>query len=506
MDGLKEECGIVAVYQMGKDHTSVNVAPIVVRALVDLQNRGQLSAGMTSYNPARGRILQTHKELGTVHEVFRLSNPFKSRRLLNEYSGGAAIGHTRYATSGATDLDLAQPFERVHGRMWKWFAIGFNGNLANYDQLKEELEDSGYHITYNSDTEVMMHFINRELRGETPPDFSSVFKNLSTVFDGAYNLTFINAVGEMVVIRDPLGIKPLCYGVKDDLFVAASESNVLLHLGMDPLPLDPGELLIVTRDGFRKERFHPPVKKAHCFFEWVYFANLASNLEGRSVYQARHDIGRELAAVEPLAEKEGFVVISIPETAATVGNSFGFHLGLPVMSGLLRNRYVGRTFIDGVSRADSIRMKFTPIPEVLEGQKIFLVDDTLVRATTLKTVIEELRLRGRVKEIHVRIGCPPIMGPCFYGIDMPTLGELFSPKFLNGTPMDTLPPPLLKKMAAELGADSLNFLPMPNLIKALGLPEENLCRACLDGKYPTPEGQRRYLLAMDESGLKKTKD
>ncbi|NIP73602.1 MAG: amidophosphoribosyltransferase, partial [Gammaproteobacteria bacterium] len=149
--------------------------PHVVRGLLELQNRGQLSAGITSYNPGRNRILQTHKDLGTVHEVFRLHNPHKSRQLMEEYAGIAAIGHNRYATSGDTDSANAQPFERVHGRMWKWFAIAFNGNLANYDELKDELESNGYHITYHSDTEVMMHYINREMRGDEPPDFAEMF-------------------------------------------------------------------------------------------------------------------------------------------------------------------------------------------------------------------------------------------------------------------------------------------------------------------------------------------
>ncbi len=219
MEGLKEECGVVAVYDFGKGPEKRNVAPIVVRALLEMQHRGQLSAGLTSYNPGRDRILQTHKELGTVHEVFALNHPYKSQRLMAEYAGHAAIGHNRYATSGAMETAQAQPFERVHGRMWKWFAIGFNGNLANYDELKRELEGNGYHITYHADTEVMMHSINRELRGDTRPDFVKLFASLCANFDGAYNITFINATGDLVALRDPLGIKPLCYGAADGLLV-----------------------------------------------------------------------------------------------------------------------------------------------------------------------------------------------------------------------------------------------------------------------------------------------
>ncbi|MCZ6557003.1 MAG: amidophosphoribosyltransferase [SAR324 cluster bacterium] len=502
MDRLNEECGIVAVYDLNKGGGKKNVAPIVVRALLEMQNRGQLSAGLTSYNPTRDRILQTHKELGSVHEVFSLNNPFKSKRLMAEYAGHAAIGHNRYATSGAMDSAQAQPFERMHGRMWKWFAIGFNGNLANYESMKRELEGSGYHITYHADTEVMMHHINRELRGDDPPDFKELFANLASIFDGAYNITFINAAGDMVVMRDPLGIKPLCYAEKDGLLVAASESVVLTNMGFESYQdLQPGELLVANADGYRVERYWPEEQRAHCFFEWVYFSNLASNLDGRSVYKVREAIGRELAKQEILPDREEHLVLAVPETAETVANTFAFNLGLKRVNGLLRNRYVGRTFIDGVNRGENVRLKFTPLREVIEGKKIFLVDDTLVRGTTLKTVVEELRERGKVKEVHVRIGNPPIMGPCFYGIDMPTVQELFAPPFLNGTRNGEVPPEILERMAAAIGADSLSYLSIKKLVIAVGLPKQHLCMACLNNDYPTPVGQERYKEALRNAGM-----
>jgi len=506
MDGLKEECGIVAAYQMGKRSADMNVVPYVVHGLLALQNRGQLSAGITSYNPARDRILQTHKDLGSVQEVFRLNNPGRSRRLMEEYGGRAAIGHNRYATSGAEDDSLAQPFERVHGRMWKWFAIAFNGNLANYDKLKGQLEDSGYHITYHTDTEVMMHYINRELRGDDPPSFADLFRNLTDIFDGAYNIVFLNAAGELVVVRDPLGIKPLCYGVQDDLLIAASESVVLTNMGIEDIRmLAPGEILVANKDGYRVERFAPAKPPAYCYFEWVYFSNLASNLEGRSVYKVRHNIGRELAAMEHLANKEDYVVVPVPETANAVATSFGYHLGIPVMEGLLRNRYVGRTFINGANREASIRMKFTPLREILEGKKIFLVDDTLVRGNTLKQVVEDMKTRGRAKEIHIRIGNPPIMGPCFYGIDMPTVNELFAPPYLHHPLEDDMPRQRLQAMAASLGADSLSYLSISRLIKAIDLPAEHLCLGCVRTKYPTAEGESRYAEACRAAGVDEPK-
>ena len=500
MDELKEECGVVAVYQLGKGERK-NLAPIAVRGLLELQNRGQLSAGITSYNPDRDRILQTHKDLGTVHEVFYLNNSRKGHRLMEEYAGSAVIGHNRYATSGSLDSSHAQPFERVHGRMWKWFAIGFNGNLANYDELAEELVSKGYHITYHTDTEIMMHQINRSLRGDDPPDFKDLFQEVCSNFDGSYNITFINAKGQLVVLRDPLGLKPLCYGVAEDTLIVASESVVLSNMGVEDFKdVQPGEMIIAENGEFRVERFMESPRKAHCFFEWVYFSNLASSLEGRSVYKVRHEIGKWLAEAEKLPNEEDHIVMSVPETANTAASSFAFHRRLPYISGLLRNRYVGRTFIEGTDRKARVRMKFTPLREVIEGKKVFLVDDTLVRGTTLKTVIEELREQGKVKEVHIRIGNPPVLGPCFYGIDMPTVNELFAPHYMQNANGKIDPDPaILKAMAKDLGADSLVFLPLDKLIESVGLPKENLCLACMDAKYPTRTGRERFQEALEEA-------
>lgn len=357
-----------------------------------------------------------------------------------------------------------------------------------------------------------MHYINRELRGDDPPDFAALFKTLASLFDGAYNIAFINAAGDLVVMRDPLGIKPLCYGVVDDLLLAASESVALTNMGVDEVKmLAPGEILIATSEGYRVERYWPGERRAYCFFEWIYFSNLATSLEGRSVYKVRHKIGRELAKMEQVDGRDDYLVLSVPETANTVANSFAFHLGLPVINGLLRNRYIGRTFIDGAQRGENVRLKFTPLREVIEGKKIFLVDDTLVRGTTLKTVIEQLREKGRVKEIHVRIGNPPVLGPCFYGIDMPTVNELFAPPFFNGAANGSgggngavvrrgkIPDDTLQKMAEAIGADSLIYLSIKRLIKAVGLPEDELCLACVDTNYPTPVGQARYRQALRDS-------
>ena len=240
-------CGIVGVYSL-KD-TTKNVYPLVVRGLLDLQHRGQLSAGITSYNSERKRILQTHKDNGKVHEVFQINHPYKSRKLSSDYSGHAVIGHTRYATSGNNEDQLAQPFERPHGRKSKWFSLAFNGNLANYAQLKSGLEEVGYNMTYDSDTEVIMHFLSREVQSHKPWEdlnFKEIFKNLLADFDGSWNIAFLNADGKMVAVRDPLGLKPMCWGIsKDDVLVFSSESVVLSNLQIESNDLRPGEMLIV---------------------------------------------------------------------------------------------------------------------------------------------------------------------------------------------------------------------------------------------------------------------
>lgn len=491
---IHEECGIAAVYQLDQATAPlVNVTPYIVGILLDLQNRGQLSAGLTSYHPDRDRLLETHKEIGNVGQVFRMYRSSKYMSLVDRFAGTTAIGHTRYATSGADSRNYAQPFERVHGRKWKWFSIAFNGNLANFEELKSSLMEKGYHITYNTDTEVMMHFFNKELSGDDRKSYKDIFTNLSKIFDGAYNIAFVNALGDLVVMRGPMGIKPLCYGIKNNLLFVASESVALTRMGiMDYKDLEPGTVLVATKEGYHIERFTEVKKRAHCYFEWVYFANLASNLDGHSVYKVRRELGKQLAEMEDLPNHKDMLVVPVPETAKVAGDAFGFHLGIPVFEGLVRNRYVGRTFIEGETRQSIILRKFTPLPEVLENRRIFLVDDSLVRAVTLKTIIQDLRDRGKAGEIHVRIACPPIISPCFYGIDIPTIKELFATRFWKAGESLDLSSEILQIMAKEIGADSLKFLTIDRLTKAIGLPTNQLCTACISTNYPTEFGEKRY--------------
>jgi amidophosphoribosyltransferase len=515
-DELQHECGVAALYHLPGSPSPLvpkgeprQTSRLMPRMLLDLQNRGQLAAGFSTFNPARDQIIDTYKEIGTVIEAFRLNHQGKYESLMKEYAGAAAIGHVRYATCGANTRSYAQPFERRHGCKWKWFAFAFNGQLANFPDLRNELLSlSDYHLTRENDTEVIMHFLAHALRGDERPDLVEVFRELSAKFDGAYNIVFVNAMGDMVVLRDPKGIRPLCYALEDNLFAAASESVPLQNLGFrDIKNLEPGELIVIQDGVLRKERFAPVEKPAHCFFEWVYFANVASSLDERSVYLSRSALGKELAAQERKLNKvpldEDTIVVPVPDTAKAAADAMAHALGLPSLEGLMRNRAIGRTFIEGNNRGERVRLKYTPLREVLEGKRVLLVEDSIVRSTTMQALLHHLRERGGAREIHVRVACPPIIAPCFYGIDMSTVTELFAPRFMKGRrPTDAEQ----DAMAKELTADSLLYLPLEAVSRCIGLPPDRLCRACITGEYPTAAGERLYQLALIDraNGVAKT--
>src|SRR5438132_12362378 len=256
--------------------------------------------------------------------------------------------------------------------------------------------------------------------------------------------------------------------------------------------------MIVIQDiKIRRERFAARRQRSHCFFEWIYFANVASTLDDRSVYLSRSALGKELALQEHQLGRvpldDGTVVVPVPDTGKAAADAMAYELGIPSVEGLMRNRYVGRTFIEGTNRADRVRMKYTPLREVMEGKRVLLIEDTIVRATTLKSLLHHVRERGGAKEVHVRVACPPIVAPCFYGIDMSTVRELFAPRFMKGSrPTEAEQ----KAMAAELGADSLFYLPLEAVARSIGLEADHLCRACLTGRYPTPTGEQLYQLAL----------
>lgn len=510
-----DECGVAAVYHLPSDTESplcpkgaAEASRLLPRMLLDIQNRGQLAAGITTYNPGRKQLIDTHKEIGTVAEVFRMSHLGKRESLMAEYAGPAGIGHVRYATCGKDDRSYAQPFERHHLQTHKWFSFAFNGQLANYTQLRDELLAGGdYHLTRETDTEIIMHEISRELSSTREAQLIDVMHNVRRRFDGAYSLVLLNARGDLMVARDPLGIKPLCYAKEGPLFAAASESVALANLGFQTESIKsllPGEAILIQDGVFSIERYAESAKQAHCFFEWVYFANVASRLDGRGVYITRTALGEALADQEranPCFEiDENTIVVPVPDTSKAAADSLAFQLGIPSREGLIRNRYSGRTFIEGSqTRRQAVEAKYTPLREVLEGKRVILVEDSIVRSTTMKVLIDRIREAGGAKEIHVRVACPPIIAPCFYGIDMSTVNELFAPKFMQEKQL-TLE--VQDKMAKVLRADSLRYLPVSAVSAAIGKSPDQLCQACITGTYPSPAGQELYQIALTKSKSK----
>jgi amidophosphoribosyltransferase len=507
MSELHEECGVAAIYHLPDLGVSPlcsgqgpeEISRLMPRMLLDIQNRGQLAAGISTYNPDRKLLIDTYKDVGNVGEVFRLSHRGKAESLMEEYAGRAAIGHVRYATCGQDDRSYAQPFERHHIKKHKWFSFAFNGQLANYMDLREELlgDDDNY-ISRETDTEVLMHQICSALSTDRRPPLVDLCRHFARKFDGAYSIVFLDALGNMMVARDPLGIKPLSYAVEGPLFAAASESVALLNLGFAAESIKsvpPGHAVIISEGRLDVQSFARPSRHAHCFFEWVYFANVASTLDGRSVYLARKALGEELARLETVPIDENTVVVPVPDTSKAAADAMAYSLRIPCVEGLIRNRYSGRTFIEGGgNRRRKAETKYTPLREVLEGKRVLLVEDSIVRATTLQVLLERIRQHGRPREIHVRVACPPIIGPCFYGIDMSTVSELFAAKFLQGEP---LTPEAEARMAALLGADSLRYLPVDAIARAIGFPPGDLCRACITREYPTPCGQRLARIALE---------
>ncbi len=515
MSDIHDECGVAAIYHLpggeksplAADHDPEEVSRLMPRMLLDVQNRGQLSAGMTTYSPHRNQLIDTHKEVGSVREVFRTSHRAKFESLMQEYKGRAAIGHVRYATCGLEDRSYAQPFERHHIKKHKWFSFAFNGQITNYAELRAELlGNSDNYLARETDTEVIMHHISKALRDDGRPPLVDICRYLAEQIDGAYSIVFLDALGDMMVVRDPLGIKPLSYAVCGSLFAAASESVALLNLGFEPddiKELPPGHAAIISDGKLQLRQFAPCTRRAHCFFEWVYFANVASTLEGRSVYLARKALGEELAKLETVPIDSNTIVVPVPDTSKAAADAMAYALKVPSVEGLIRNRYSGRTFIEGSGdRKHKAQTKYTPLREVLEGKRVLLVEDSIVRSTTMRVLLRQIQRLGKPREVHIRVACPPIISPCFYGIDMSTIGELFAPKFLKESVMTEA---VQRKMAEVLGADSLRYLPVEAVARAIGFRADELCQACITGDYPTPCGRRvakiaRQNVASDETG------
>lgn len=491
---IHDECGVVGACLFDTDGDAL---PLLYRMLLHLQNRGQLSSGISTYSERRNSLLETYKQLGTVNEVFRTKRSSESKSLFERYAGRVGIGHVRYSTFGNLDREYAHPFDRPHGIKSKWYSFCFNGNIANYHELKASLLEKGnYHFSYNSDSEIIMHYLARELDAFDHsdgklPDLREVFRRLSERFDGAYSLAYLDAEGRLAAIRDPLGLRPLCYSMDSEKVLFASESVALKNLGCRNIrSLGPGEILIVENNRGRVERYRHSPRRAHCMFEFIYFANVASAIEGRSVYVARSNLGREMTRLETEdVNPEEYVVISVPDSSKPFGDGYAYALGLPHREGLVRNRFIGRTFIEGSARKEKVKDKFSIIKEVIEGKKVLLMDDSIVRGTTSKELVEFIRKEGGAREVHFRVSCPPVVSPCFYGIDMSSFSELIAFRFHSDIGRD-IDGAACRQMAAEIGADSLIYLKLDSVPRAIGLPKEELCMACINGEYPTPCGEK----------------
>ncbi len=470
---MKEKCGLAGIYNQSNSEKKV------LSMLLKLQHRGQAGAGISSYNPSSNYLLKTKKGIGDVQQALgkqEIDNNAKS-----------TIGHVRYATSGIECLEQLHPFERKHGKKWKWFSFAFNGNIANYKELENKLKENEYHICNDVDTEILMHLIAREFKGKEKPDYTTAFENISKELDGAYNILYLNAEGTMLSIRDPLGIRPLSYSENGEI---ASESCAIEGEAKD---LEPGEILICENGNIEKKRYAKKQTPKHCFFEYVYFANPVSVLDKINVYEARLRLGKELAKKEKLeTNSKDWVVVPVPDTSKPSAEGYSEVLGLPVREGILRNRYIGRTFIEGENRERKINAKYSFIKNILQDKKIILIDDSIVRGNTMKSLISRIRDSG-AKQIHLRISCPPIISPCFYGIDMPTKKELLAyqkmKKEERENPYMEISEETNNEICKELGADSLTYQTMDGLVKAIGLPKENLCLACINKQYPTEKGK-----------------
>ncbi len=510
MEDLHHNCGLAAVSLFGpeKKWPKSWATHYLYGLLLQQQNRGQLSAGITTYNSERDRLIKTHKGLGLVNQVFKTHHEGKNKSIVAKMKGSKGIGHVRYATSGKNESDYAQPFERQHGRKWKWFSFGLNGNIANYSDLKTRLKKKQYHLVRQTDTELLMHYISKEFVGDKKKSLKDVFNSLSRELDGAYNINFINADGQVAISRDPIGFRPLIFGKNGHAAMAASESVALASVGVEKMKdVKPGEMILFNGSGFEKKRYAKNKKTAHCMFEWVYFANVSSKIDGEEVYKVRWNLGKNLAKRETeKVNSDEYIVVPAPDTAKPAADAFALELGLPSMEGLIRNRSVGRTFIEPSERAAKVKNKFILNKSVLKGKKVFLVDDSVVRGTTSKMLVEHIK-SGGAKEVHLRVCCPPIMYPCFYGIDMSTLNELVANRYRKPDEMvkalKERNPKLIEKIRKYLKADSLIYQTVEDLVKAIGKPKKELCTACLTGEYPTPGGQKLIKLAVNN--LKKGK-
>jgi len=447
---MHESCGVFGVYAPG-----IDIARLIFFALFALQHRGQESAGIAVTD---GGEIKIHTNTGLVSQAFTEN----SLALLKGYIG---IGHNRYSTRGSSKPANAQPI--IAKSEGLTLALAHNGNILNAKLLHDELQERGYSFRASTDAEVIANLI----LASPGKDWKGKIKHAMRRIQGAYSLTIMTQ-DELIGVRDPMGVRPLCLGTVDSGWVIASESCALDHIGAQFIrEIEPGEIVLIDSKGVKSFEGKSD-KKALCIFEYIYFARPDSTIQGRLLYQARQAMGEILAQEYPV---DADLVMGVPDSATVAGISYSSASGIPYCEGLLKNRYVGRTFIEPDQRIRElgVQLKFNPLGKIIAGKRLVVVDDSIVRGTTTPRVVSLLRKAG-AKEVHLRICAPPIRYPCFFGVDMATKWELIAAK-------KTVP-----EIRDYLSADSLGYLSLDGLIRAVDLPSDIFCLACFTGEYPIP--------------------
>ncbi|MBI1298989.1 amidophosphoribosyltransferase [bacterium] len=447
-DELHEECGVFGIYAPGKE-----IARFTYFAIYALQHRGQEAAGIVTSD---GHIAHVHKGMGLVSQIFNEDN-------LGHLDGHMGIGHTRYSTTGSSRLRNTQPYilETLDGPL----AIGHNGNLINAPQLRRDLLERGVGLSTSTDSELIIHVLART-RGGT---WFNRFRQLMAQLEGAYTLIILTRDG-IFGIRDPWGLRPLVLGEMDGGYCLASESCAFSTIGAKMVrEIEPGEIVRIDDKGYEIVAGLPPEQRAFCTFEQIYFARPDSILNGKLVHQVRQELGRQLAKEAPV---DADIVVPVPDSGTPHAIGYAQQAGIPYSEGLIKSRYIGRTFIQPSDqlRKVGVAMKFNPLPDNLAGQRVVMVDDSIVRGNTSGPLVQLLRDAG-ASEVHVRVACPPIKFPCFMGVDMATQKELISAQ------------KSLEEIRVHIGADSLAFLTVDGMMQALK-SEDGYCNACFHGTYP----------------------
>lgn len=444
----KEACGIFGIY--GAEDT----ATLIYLGLYALQHRGQESAGIVVSD---GTKVSTHKGMGLISDVFKDGQ-------LKTLKGYMGIGHVRYSTTGSSILRNAQPF--LVEQIDRIFALGHNGNIVNVTKLRRQLESKGAIFQTSTDSELITHLMLHK-KGSLEDRLVKVFEELR----GSWSIVMLTPDG-ILGARDPCGFRPLCIGKKGDATILASETCALDIIEAEYLrDVEPGEIVIVDKNGLRSVQGHRRPCSAMCIFEYIYFARPDSLVFGHGVYKVRKELGLQAALENPCPGAD--VVVPMPASGNYAALGFSQGSGLPYEYGVIRNHYVGRTFIQPSPsvRDLGVRLKLNPVGDVLKGKSVVVVDDSIVRGTTSRLRTRTLRNAG-AREIHMRISCPPIRYPCFYGIDFSSRGELIA----NSHTLD--------EVRQFLGADSLEYLSLEGMFKAMPLPAKDFCVACFTGRYP----------------------